>query len=240
MVLLPLHALRTRKQQRKMHVVQCGPSKGEMRLPADQRLPFKAATRPPLLPQPAHSSPTGVRERREKARESAREARAPSRTRAEKQLPPRWPAPPSPSPSQDPQSRRGFVAGAATTAARGCRFRGRQFSPCCCCCCCESRDSILRALLAWRRPAGRPSRGQGARIASERVSYFLAPIIVPSPPRRFSVCLSLQSGALFDAVLAATARAESLDLFALFVAVGTVQVLRDLCSSSSRSVRSIL
>jgi hypothetical protein len=172
MVLLLLHALRTRKQQRKMHVVQCGPSKGEMRLPADQRLPFKAATRPPLLPQPAHSSPTGVRERREKARESAREARAPSRTRAEKQLPPRWPAPPSPSPSQDPQSRRGFVAGAATTAARGCRFRGRQFSPCCCCC--ESRDSILRALLAWRRPAGRPSRGQGARIAGERVSYFLA------------------------------------------------------------------
>jgi len=109
-----------------MHVVQCGPSKKKDAIAPggvpDQPSPFKAATRPPLLPLPAHKPYPTTRlpaEREGRARGVA------SRTRAEKQPPPPPPPPlartASPSPSRDPQSRRRLLAGATPHCGAGLR-----------------------------------------------------------------------------------------------------------------------
>ena len=130
-------------------------------MPRDPDCPSKL---PPALPC-SHSQPSPSTRVRERERERASEARAPSRTRAEKQLPllPRWPAPPSP--PQDPQSRRRFLAGATAIAARrAADSAAGSFSPCCCC-------EVLRldsSSVGWRRAAEpRPRRAH-----RERVSYF--------------------------------------------------------------------
>lgn len=149
-----------------MHVVQCDPSKGEMRYPRpDQRSPFKAAsaTRHPLLPLPLPAHKPYQYQRLPAEREGERAGR----TRAEKQPPPS--ASPaglgrtaSPSPSRDPQ----FAAGssperAAPIVAWGCRFR-----------CQQPPSSLAPAAGAALSPATRlelccrgGGQGQGARIA---------------------------------------------------------------------------
>jgi hypothetical protein len=160
-----------------MHVVQCGPSKRRDAIPPagvpDQPSPFKAATRPPLLPLPAHKPYPTTRgyQQREKAERARREQNPRRKATTSASASPagphrialalaRSPISPQASRRSDPPLRRG-VAG---------RFRGQQFSPCCCCC--ESRDSI-RALLPWRRPP--EPRALRGLVTSRYQPLFLLP-----------------------------------------------------------------
>jgi len=165
-------------------------AKGEMRYPRPEcRTSDRHSKLPPALPcshcQPISSttSPPGYQQR-EKA-----SARGASRTRAEKQPPPPPPHPlartASPSPSRDPQSRRRLLVGATPHCGAGLRADSAASS---------SPPAAVAVSPATRfelccRGGGRPSRGQGARIA--RVSYLSLSTIMSPPYADFGVLFFL-------------------------------------------------
>lgn len=135
---------------------------------ADQRSPFKAATRPSPAPT---ASPETTSTPGERGGERARREQNPRGKATTSASPGPLARTASPSPSRDPQSRRRFLAGRSDphcgVPAWGCRFRGQQFSGCCCCC--ESRDSIGRTRAAAK------ARALRGLVTSQYQSLLLLP-----------------------------------------------------------------